>query len=102
MNNKLYEERDRKRLEEIDGKSVHQRSLREQLDGERHATAAAVEEAARLQELLDDSREEVERLKKHAADLESRKRAPLYQRKQEEELQVRPCGVYMICAWYCC
>ena len=32
--------------------------------------------------------EECQRLRNHIADLESRKRAPLYQKKQEEELKV--------------
>ena len=33
--------------------------------------------------------EECQRLRNHIADLETRKRAPLYQKKQEEELKVR-------------
>ena len=34
--------------------------------------------------------EECQRLRNHIADLETRKRAPLYQKKQEEELKVPP------------
>ena len=34
-----------------------------------------------------DLRDDNQRLQEHIADLESRKRAPLYQKKQEEELK---------------
>jgi predicted nucleic acid-binding Zn-ribbon protein len=85
---KLHQERDSRRLEELEGLSAQQRSLRDALDAQRSAVAEAEDAKARWVDELQDAREEIERLKKHVADLESRKRAPLYQRKQEEELQV--------------
>jgi hypothetical protein len=87
--NLMYEEHDRKRLEELAGKSTASRTLREQLDLERAAAAKAKEELKAEKEVTEELRGEVARLAAHVKDLESRKRPPLYQRKQEEELQVR-------------
>lgn len=51
--------------------------------GEQEAVEAQEDAAARCRELL----AETQRLEAHVSDLETRKRAPLYQKKQEEELR---------------
>jgi hypothetical protein len=50
--------------------------------------AGARDELKAAQSAAEEARAEAVRLQAHVADLESRKRPPLYQRKQEEELQV--------------
>ena len=44
--------------------------------------------------------EECQRLRNHIADLETRKRAPLYQKKQEEELKVHMQLPSQVHAWH--
>lgn len=63
--------------------------MQEELQAAQDRSRGIEEAQALLQSGFDDARVENERLLKHVADLESRKRPPLYQRKQEEELQVR-------------
>jgi len=52
----------------------------------RHAAEAASKERDLASRALDDALAEADRLRAHTRDLESRRRAPLYQKKQEAEL----------------
>lgn len=84
----LLQERDRRRLEELNALATEAQALRKEREAAVRGAANAGEGSARIAEELRDSQEEIERLKSHVRDLESRKRPPLYQRKQEEELKV--------------
>lgn len=85
---KLHQERDRKRLEELEELAAEAAKEREEREVAMRDAAQAGEGSARVAQELQDAKEEIERLKSHVSDLESRKRPPLYQRKQEEELKV--------------
>lgn len=85
---KLHQERDRRRLEELETLAAEARTLREEREEAIRGATQAGEGSARVTQELQDAQEEIERLKSHVSDLESRKRPPLYQRKQEEELKV--------------
>eukprot|EP00892_Ulva_mutabilis_P002668 jgi/Ulvmu1/12401/UM009_0048.1 len=84
---KLLQERDRQRLMEVDSLAHEAKALREEREAALRGAASAGQGSARIAEELRDCQDEVERLKSHVSDLESRKRPPLYQRKQEEELK---------------
>lgn len=88
---KRHQERDRRRLEELETLAAEARALREEREEAMRGAAQAGEGSARVTQELQDAQEEIERLKSHVSDLESRKRPPLYQRKQEAELKVSRC-----------
>lgn len=78
----MLKERDAKRLKEMETAKAQLKAAREEVTAaEARSTAAAEESAASKKELLAAS-SDIESLKKHCTDLESRKRAPLYQKKQ--------------------
>lgn len=85
----LLQEREQNRQAEVEKHRAALKALRDELEAERLKAEAADASRKSADEELEDANEEIERLRKHVVDLESRKRPPLYQRKQEEELQVR-------------
>lgn len=85
----LLREREQNRQAEVDKHMAAQKALRDEVEAAQIKAEAAEDSLKAAHENLEDADEEIERLRKHVKDLESRKRPPLYQRKQEEELQVR-------------
>lgn len=85
----LLREREQNRQAEVEKHMAAQKALRDEVEAAQLKVEAAEDSQKAAEESLEDANEEIERLRKHVADLESRKRPPLYQRKQEEELLVR-------------
>ena len=75
-------ERDAKRLLELEATASSLKVSRKDVDAAHEKTFSISEALHALEEDRKASLEEITRLNKHVADLESRKRAPLYQRKQ--------------------
>ena len=91
MDVSLLREREQNRQAEVEKHMAAQKALRDEVEAAQLKWEAAEDSRKEVEESLEDANEEIERLRKHVVDLESRKRPPLYQRKQEEELQVRLC-----------
>jgi hypothetical protein len=97
----LLREREQNRQAELQEHIKAQKALREEVEASQLKAEAAEDSRKAAEEKLEGAQEEIERLQKHVADLESRKRPPLYQRKQEEELQVRSSMCFMRQAVFC-